>query len=83
MESEAAEPASVVLSIKEAGVAVVELNRPLKRNALSQDLISKLTGALRLLDQDSTVRAIVLTSAGNSPFCGKEHMFIRIWVGPS
>jgi enoyl-CoA hydratase len=51
-------------------VAVVELNRPKKRNALSQELIDELTGVLRQLDQDTEVRVVVLTSSGDSPFCG-------------
>jgi enoyl-CoA hydratase len=62
---------SVVVSSKHgAGVAVVELNRAIKRNALSQNLINELLQALRKLDQDVEVRAIVLTSSGQSPFCG-------------
>ncbi|KAJ4299754.1 hypothetical protein N0V90_005000 [Kalmusia sp. IMI 367209] len=59
----------VILSIREAGVAICELNRPLKRNALSQDLINELTGALAQLERDSKVHAVVLTSVGDSPFC--------------
>jgi enoyl-CoA hydratase len=62
---------SVVVSSKqEGGVAVVELNRAIKRNALSQNLINELLLALRTLDQDMEVRAIVLTSTRQSPFCG-------------
>ncbi|KAF2737763.1 enoyl-CoA hydratase [Polyplosphaeria fusca] len=60
---------SVNWAIKDAGVAIVELDRQLKRNALSQGLIDELTGALRLLDHNPKVRAVVLTSAGQSPFC--------------
>ncbi|PVH94971.1 ClpP/crotonase [Periconia macrospinosa] len=59
---------NVSLAIR-AGVAVLELNRPLKRNALSQELIDELTGALRHLDRDSSVMAVVLTSVEGSPFC--------------
>jgi enoyl-CoA hydratase len=70
MTSEAAEPSTVVLSIRATGVALVELNRPLKCNSLSQRLIDELTGVLRRLDQDPNTRAIVLTSVDNSPFCG-------------
>ena len=63
--------ASVSLTINETtGVAVVKLNRPQKRNALSQDLINELTGALRRLDRDDAVRTVVLTSVEGSPFCG-------------
>ncbi|KAF2445307.1 ClpP/crotonase [Karstenula rhodostoma CBS 690.94] len=59
----------VVSSKQEAGVAVVELNRAIKRNALSQNLINELLQSLHRLDQDVEVRAIVLTSTGQSPFC--------------
>ncbi|KAF2112840.1 enoyl-CoA hydratase/isomerase [Lophiotrema nucula] len=57
------------MSITETGVAVLFLNRPHKRNALSQDLIDELTRALHELDRDANVRVIVLTSVGQSPFC--------------
>lgn len=66
---------TLIVSIKSGGVAVVELNRPKKRNALSQDLINELTGALSQLHRSPTVRAVVLTSAGTAPFCG---MLIQI-----
>ncbi|PSN65396.1 enoyl-CoA hydratase [Corynespora cassiicola Philippines] len=69
MTSDMVKPTNVVLSIGEAGVAVLTLNRPHKRNALSQDLINELTGALRDLNQDPKVRSLVLTSVGQSPFC--------------
>jgi enoyl-CoA hydratase len=74
MNSEVAEPSTVVLSIREAVVAVVELNRPMKRNSLSQRLINELTGVLRRLDQDPAIRAIVLTSVEASPFCGRPRL---------
>lgn len=67
---EAIKPPTLIVSIREAGVAVVELNRPKKRNALSQDLIDELTGALSQLQRSPTVRAVVLSSSGTSPFCG-------------
>lgn len=66
---EAIKPPTLIVSIREAGVAVVELNRPKKRNALSQDLIDELTGALSQLQRSPTVRAVVLSSSGTSPFC--------------
>ncbi|KAH9860604.1 hypothetical protein J1614_011935, partial [Plenodomus biglobosus] len=60
---------SLIVTCKDTGVAVVVLNRPEKRNALSQDLIVELTGALRRLNDSPAVRAVVLTSSGTSPFC--------------
>jgi enoyl-CoA hydratase len=61
----------VEVSILDTAVAVVRLNRPSKRNCLSQHMIDELTGSLRRLDQDVAVRAIVLTSVDGSPFCGR------------
>lgn len=45
----------------DAGVAVVTLNSPANRNALSTDLLVELADALDTLDNDPDVRAIVLT----------------------
>lgn len=50
------------------GVAVLTLNRPAKRNALSRQLRDDLVRALDELDAAEEVRAVVLTGAG-SAFC--------------
>lgn len=63
-------PSDLIATKKEGSVAVLELNRPKKRNALSQDLIIEVIKELSRLDRDSTVRAVVLTSSGEGPFCG-------------
>ena len=42
-------------------VAVVRLNRPEQRNALSNQLMNELVGALENLDADEAIRCIVLT----------------------
>lgn len=60
----------LIVTTKEGNVAVVELNRPKKRNALSQDLIDELIEALSQLDKDTAVRAVVLTGSKQGPFCG-------------
>src|SRR5215217_2062983 len=46
------------------GVAVVTLNRPEKRNALSLELRARLTEALNTLARDAEVRCLLLTGAG-------------------
>jgi enoyl-CoA hydratase len=62
-------------SIRDDGVALIELNRPKKRNALSQVMINQIASTLHLLDQDSKVRVVVLTGcAPNGPFCGMVSM---------
>ena len=53
------------------GVATVILNRTEKRNALSLAVIAALNVALESLDQDITVRVIILTGPPGGPFSGR------------
>lgn len=46
------------------GVARITLNRPERRNALSESLVSELHAALERLGSDRSVRAIVLAASG-------------------
>jgi methylglutaconyl-CoA hydratase len=48
--------------------AVISLNRPGKRNALSRDLIMGLTEAFRRASDDANARSVILTASG-SVFC--------------
>jgi enoyl-CoA hydratase len=50
-----------VLIEREEPIAVVRLNRPEQRNALSNQLMNELVRALENLDGDETIRCIVLT----------------------
>ena len=52
----------------DAGIAVVTLNRPEKRNALSDDVRTQFIAALEKAAADRTVRAVVVTGRGKS-FC--------------
>jgi enoyl-CoA hydratase len=52
----------------DGGVAVVTLDSPHNRNALSNRLVGQLLTALRRADEDEDVRVIVLTHTGNT-FC--------------
>ena len=53
---------------KKDGIGRVTLNRPDVRNAFDDALIAALTSAFRDLDQDSSVRAVVLAGNG-AAFC--------------
>jgi enoyl-CoA hydratase/carnithine racemase len=53
---------------REDGVAVLTLNRPEKRNALSIEMRYALAALLRELGEDDSVGALVLTGAGTA-FC--------------
>lgn len=50
------------------GVVIATLNRPEKKNALSQEMVSELTRALREAQDDPQVRVFVITGAGDA-FC--------------
>jgi enoyl-CoA hydratase/carnithine racemase len=52
----------------EAGIATLTLNRPDKRNAMSDELRSEFIHALERVSADKTIRALVLTGAGKG-FC--------------
>ncbi|KEY71725.1 hypothetical protein S7711_02952 [Stachybotrys chartarum IBT 7711] len=58
----------VVSSTPADGVRVLALNRPTKRNALSQALIGDLLRELAVASKDNAVRAIIITGS-NSFFC--------------
>ncbi len=51
-----------------AGVRLLTLDRPAKRNAIDQALFAELIAAFRALDKDASVGAAVLTGAGPA-FC--------------
>jgi enoyl-CoA hydratase len=72
MENEGIKQSTVILSLRDAGVAILQLNRPGKRNALSQQLIHELTGLMQQLDHDADIRSVILTSVGQSPFSGEQ-----------
>lgn len=57
-----------ILTERRGAVAVVTLNRPRAMNALSRALRAELAHAIRALDDDPGVRAIVLTGAGDRAF---------------
>ena len=56
------------LACEQDAVMVITLNRPEARNALTSEMLAGLARALDHADSSSTVRAVVLTGAGNA-FC--------------
>ncbi|MFH1887252.1 MAG: enoyl-CoA hydratase [Pseudomonadota bacterium] len=57
-----------VLYEEKNGVALITLNRPEKRNAISQELLAHLYDALERVAEKESIRAAVLTGAGPA-FC--------------
>lgn len=58
----------LILSRPENGLALLTLNRPEKRNALSPGLISALETALESLAREQDLRVLLLTGAGGEAF---------------
>jgi enoyl-CoA hydratase/carnithine racemase len=58
----------VVTTERSGGVALITLNRPEKRNALSLELRARLTDELNAVARDDDIRSLLLTGAG-SAFC--------------
>lgn len=50
------------------GIAILTLNRPRKLNALSYALLDELSAQLDTLERDESVRAVVVTGAGDRAF---------------
>ncbi len=59
---------SSVLYTVQPPAAIITFNRPDRRNAISRDLIAAATEAFTRARDDPTVRAVILTGAGNA-FC--------------
>lgn len=57
-----------LLNVDNVGIATITLNRPAVHNAIDDKLISELIPILRTLNNDNSIRAIVLTGNGPS-FC--------------
>lgn len=56
-------PRDIIVAVQDR-VALVTLNRPHLRNALSQAMIGELTEALEALDGDSAVKVVLLAAVG-------------------
>ncbi|MER5854502.1 enoyl-CoA hydratase/isomerase family protein [Streptomyces sp. NPDC059688] len=54
---------------EDTAVAVVTLDRPARLNAVDLEMVAELAGVWRALRFDDSVRAVVLTGAGERAFC--------------
>ncbi|AEG92497.1 enoyl-CoA hydratase/isomerase family protein [Ramlibacter tataouinensis] len=58
----------IQLQVSEGGIATLTLNRPDKRNAMSDEMRGEFIHALERVSADKAIRALVLTGAGKG-FC--------------
>jgi enoyl-CoA hydratase len=61
--------APAVLYSKEGHVALVVMNRPEVKNALNGEMLVRLADAWQDINDDSQIRAAILTGAGDDAFC--------------
>ena len=60
---------AVLYAIREAGIAVITINRPEQRNCLSAEVREGLRAAWARFEADDTARIAILTGAGEKAFC--------------
>lgn len=57
-----------ILVEREGKIAIITLNRPQALNALSQATLEEFSSALKDLEEDKVVRAVIITGAGDRAF---------------
>lgn len=73
----------ILTAVGADGVATVTLNRPDVHNAFNDAVIAELTGVLRRLEADGTVRAVVLRANGKSFSAGADLGWMQRMAGYS
>jgi len=66
------EYSTVLIELPRPGIAVLRFNRPDSLNAMTRQMVEEIGAALRELDADPEVRAVVLTGAGRGFCSGHE-----------
>lgn len=69
--------ATILTHIDDRGVATLTMNRPELHNAFDDLLIAALTGELRQLEADDTVRLVILAAGGKSFSAGADLSWMR------
>jgi enoyl-CoA hydratase len=77
------ETAERVLVERSDGVATLRLNRPRALNALDPDTLRALAAAIDAIDADATVRAAIITGAGERAFCAGADIAAMAAMGPT
>jgi enoyl-CoA hydratase len=59
----------VLYEVRESAIALITLNRPERRNAISLEVREKLRDAFVAFERDPALRVAILTGAGDQAFC--------------
>ena len=60
---------AVLFDARDDGIAIITLNRPDQRNALSREVREGLFAAWDRFERDASLRVAILTGAGENAFC--------------
>ncbi|HEX6135962.1 MAG TPA: enoyl-CoA hydratase-related protein [Longimicrobiales bacterium] len=77
-----AEESTIRLDRETDGIAIITVNRPDKLNALNAETVRQLDGVLREARGDETVRALILTGAGEKAFVAGADIAELARMGP-
>jgi len=72
---------TIILEVQE-GIAVLTLNRPEVRNAISRALLEDMASALRTVVAAPDARAVIITGAGAQAFCAGADLKERAGMSP-
>ncbi|PBC47801.1 2,3-dehydroadipyl-CoA hydratase [Rhodococcus sp. ACS1] len=62
------ETPAILVTTRQGGIAILEINRPASKNSMSNDLLAAMAAELRALRHDDDIRAVIITGAGGT-FC--------------
>ncbi|HSJ25511.1 MAG TPA: enoyl-CoA hydratase-related protein [Longimicrobiales bacterium] len=73
---------TILLDREDDGLAVITVNRPDKLNALNADTVKQLDAVVREVRDDDTIRAVILTGAGEKAFVAGADIAELSKMGP-
>src|SRR5206468_2514365 len=71
----------VLIEKRTRQITVVTLNRPERRNALTIELLTELTGAINVVSEEPHQRILILCGAGAAFCTGLDMTFLRRQIG--
>ena len=74
--------ADLVLLAEQEGIAVVTINRPDKLNALNEEVIARLTTVFESVRDSATIRAVLVTGAGEKAFVAGADIGVLATLDP-
>jgi enoyl-CoA hydratase len=73
---------TILLNREDDGIAIITVNRPDKLNALNADTIAQLDAVVREVRDDDSIRAVILTGAGEKAFVAGADIAELSQMGP-